>query len=262
MDNHSLAVIDSGLGGLSILQSLKKEIPKESFIYLADHQFFPYGDKTRKQINRRLLTIINYLTSLNVKAIVIACNTITTSSIKLLRNLYPHVPFIGTEPAIKPAIKKNLKENIVALTTESTAKSNSFKNLIKNFDNKGQVITCPCPGLVEVIESASKSKIKKELTMHIRQIKVNFSAVVLGCTHYILVKELIRKVVKPHVLIIEPSQAIARQTRKVLEVENLLSTTPTQNKTCQFLTTGDSKSASKSATLLLKQSIIFNKCNI
>lgn len=258
MDNRPIAVIDSGLGGLSILQSLKKELPQESFIYFADHQYFPYGDKSNIQINRRLVKTIDYLLTLKVKTIIIACNTITTNSIKLLRQLYS-IPFIGTEPAIKIAIDKNLKENIVVLSTNATAVSKSFKNLVKKLDKKSQVTIYPCPGLVEVIETANQKKIIKELTKLLKLISINYSALVLGCTHYILIKDLFKKLIPPHILIIEPSKPIAKQTRKILKDNNVLSN---QTKKTLFLTTGNHLKTSKSANNLLKQSIIFTKCSI
>ncbi|MDZ7587559.1 MAG: glutamate racemase, partial [Patescibacteria group bacterium] len=98
MNHRPLAIIDSGLGGLSIAQAIWQQIPQQSTLYLADHAYFPYGQKTTQAINRRLVLIFNFLLQKNCKAAVIACNTITASSIKFLRQLYS-LPIIGTEPA-------------------------------------------------------------------------------------------------------------------------------------------------------------------
>jgi glutamate racemase len=262
MNNKPIGVIDTGLGGLSILQSLKQELPQENFVYLADQKYFPYSNLSKIQINRRITQIIAFLNSKSVKAIVIACNTITTSSIKLLRRLYPYFPFTGTEPAIKVAIDQNIKENIIVLSTFTTAGSKSFKDLVTKLDQKGQVKAYPCSDLIEAIEIADKSKINQLLIKHLGKIKSNYSAIVLGCTHFILIKDLIKEKLKTHVLIIEPSLAIATQTRKVLTTNKILSDLPLHDRVCQYLTTGDPDTASTSATSLLKQSIIFNKCNI
>ena len=261
MDNRPLAIIDSGLGGLSIAQEIWQQLPLESTIYLADHQFFPYGDKTAQQINRRLVSILNFLLAQNCKAVVIACNTITTNSINLLRQLH-NLPFIGTEPAIKPAIEANLKENIIVLSTNATVKSKSFNQLINQLDKKGKFVLHPCQGLVEDIENfaSQPAKLEKSIEKHLRKIKDSYSALVLGCTHYILVKNLIKKLVPPHVLVIEPSLAIAKQTRKVLKKASLLSTLNPSKKT--FLTTGNDQKASKAASSLLNQGIIFTRCSL
>ena len=264
MNQQPIGVIDSGIGGLSILQTLKLELPLENFIYIADQQFFPYGNLSKVQINRRITQLMAFLNSRSVKAVVIACNTITVASIKLLRKLYPYLPIIGTEPAIKMAIDKHLKENIIVLSTLSTSKSKSFKELIAKLDQKGQVIIHPCQDLVEVIETADTAKLNQALSKHLANLNSNYSAIVLGCTHFILVQEAIQQKLKNHILIIEPSQAIATHTRKVLKESKILSNIhiPFRNGMTQYLTTGNPKRASVSATKLLKQSIIFTKCSI
>ena len=261
MDNRPLAIIDSGLGGLSVAEKIWEQLPRESTIYLADHQFFPYGDKTTQQINRRLVGILNFLSAQNSKAVVIACNTITTNSIDILRQLY-NLPFVGTEPAIKPAIEPNLKENIVVLSTTATAKSKSFNQLINQLDKKGKVVLHPCRGLVEDIEKFANqpAKIEKSIEKHLQKIKDPFSTLVLGCTHYALVRNIIKNLVPPHVLVIEPSQAIAKQTEKILKKESLLSTLNPSKKI--FLTTGNAQKASQAASSLLNQGIIFTRCSL
>ena len=265
MNNKPIAVIDSGLGGLSILSSLLEELPNENFVYLADHQFFPYGNKTSKEINQRLIKIIDHLLSKKVKMIAIACNTITTNSIEFLRSQYS-LPFIGTEPAVKVAVDKHLSKNIVVLATSATVKSPLFRNLVNLLDQDGQIKAIPCPGLVEVIETANRQKITKKITTILKKIPSNYSALVLGCTHYILVKDIFKKLAKPNVLVIEPSLAISRQTRKILNENNLLSSSPSnipsRDGMIQYLTTSNHSAATKSARLLHKPSIIFNKCSI
>lgn len=252
MSTRPIGVIDSGLGGLSILNAITPQLKKENFIYLADHKYCPYGDKTTKEINRRLITIINFMLKKNCKMVVIACNTITTSSIKFLRSIYPTILFVGTVPAIKPAIEKNLKENIVVLATKRT---------IKNQQYPQGVLGLACPGLVKVIESGDTQKVTKKINQILKKIKINYSALVLGCTHYILIKSLIKKLIPPNVIIIEPSKAIAKQTKKILTQNHLL-TNPSSKGKSLLLTTGNPKTVSKNATKLLNQSIIFNKCSI
>jgi len=262
MDNQPLAIIDSGLGGLTIAQAIWQHLPKESTIYLADHQYFPYGDKSTQKINRRLVKIIDFLLSQNCKLIVVACNTITTASISFLRSIYK-IPFIGIEPAIKPTIEKNLKENIVVLTTQTTAESRSFKGLIKKYDEKAKVVIHSCPGLADAIEefASNKKKLKQIIKQkYLDKIKTNYSAIVLGSTHYILIKKEIKSLVHPSVKIIEPSQAIAQQTGRVL-LKNNLQTSRQEIKKI-FLTTGDAKKANLTTKSLFKENIIFKTCSL
>jgi len=262
MDNRPLAIIDSGLGGLTIAQAIWQRLPKESTIYLADHQYFPYGDKSTQEINRRLVKIIDFLLSQDCKIIVVACNTITAASISFLRSIYK-IPFIGTEPAIRPAIENFLKENIVVLATQATAKSKSFKGLIKKYDEKGKVMIHSCPGLADAIEefAANKKKLKQIIKQkYLDKIKTNYSAIVLGSTHYILVKKEIKSLVHSSIKIIEPSQAIAQQTGRIL-LKNNLQTSQLKAKKV-FLTTGDAKKANLTTKSLLKKNIIFKTCSL
>ncbi len=262
MDNRPLAILDSGLGGLTIARAIWSRLAYQSTIYLADHQFFPYGDKTALQINRRLIPLMNFLVKSNCKAIVIACNTITATSIKLLRQLY-RLPIIGTEPAIKPAIKANLKENIAVWVTHQTAVSPHFKTMIRNLDQRGQIQIVDCAGLADAIEALAQnqSKLKSVLKKYLAKIKINYSALVLGSTHYILVKDLIQQLVPSGVIVIEPSQAIAQQTETILQQFHLLpaSTGPVKR---LFFTTADHDQASSTASTLLGSSIIFTPCTL
>jgi len=259
MNNHPIGIIDSGIGGLSIAQTIYQQLPQESTIFLADHQFLPYSGKSIQIINQRLVKIINYLVNKNCKVIVVACNTITTSSIDFLRSIYK-LPFIGTVPAIKPAIEKNLKENILVLATEATVNSQYHQDIIKSLDKKGKIAAIACPGLAEAIEVGNQQGIIKEFKKHLKKANQNYSAVVLGCTHYILIKNLIKKILPPHTLIIEPSQAIAKQTQAILKQHNLF--TSVKNPKHVFLTTKNPNQASTTASKLLHKSIIFTKCNL
>lgn len=261
MNSQPLAVIDSGLGGLTITKAIWQLLPKEPTLYLADHHFFPYGDKSEDQINERLIDMMEFLNKKKVKAVVIACNTITTNSINLLRSKHK-LPFIGTEPAVKVAIDKNLQQKIVVLGTKATVNSQSFKKLVSKFDHKNKVVAQACPGLVEVIESGQASKIKKAINKQLTKLEEPYSALVLGCTHYILVKDLIKKLSYPKTLIIEPSLAIAKQTQNILIDNNLLTSLQPHQRQCHFYTTGNPQKATKTASKLLKQSIIFKKCSI
>lgn len=251
MDNRPLAIVDSGLGGLSIAQAIWQQLPHQSTLYLADHAHFPYGQKTTQEINRRLVLIFNFLLQKNCKAAVIACNTITASSIKYLRQLYS-LPIIGTEPAIKPALQANSEENIIVWATPTTVKLKSYP----------QVKVISCNTLASAIEAYADQPEKLDLSIkkYLAKNPPNYSALVLGCTHYILIKDRIKKLLPAHVLVIEPSQAIALQTVRVLSDHNLLP----QAKTSQrlFFTTANPEKAGQTASIFLKRRIIFTSCSL
>ena len=222
-----IGIIDSGLGGLSISRAIWKELPQESTLYLADHAFFPYGNKTGRQISARLPRLIDWLVKKKVKIVVIACNTITLAAIKSLRQEYA-IPFIGTEPAVK--------QGGVVLVTPATAKILPQSNGI-------QIV--PCPGLAETIEAG------EDITNFLPPLPSSAKIIVLGCTHYILVKEQIQKIVGRKIKIIEPSAAIARQTRAVLTKGKMLNTKKSVKRS--FFTTGPTKHL---------RGIIFTRCSL
>lgn len=251
MDNRPLAIIDSGLGGLPIAQAIWQQLPYQSTLYLADHAHFPYGQKTTGAINRRLVLIFNWLLQKNCKAAVIACNTITASSIKFLRQLYS-LPIIGTEPAIKPALQANLKENIVVWVTPTTL----------SLKSSAQVKTIACHALAAAIESYADQpeKLDKVIKKYLAKNPKTYSALVLGCTHYILIKDRIKKLLPGHIIIIEPSQAIAKHTEKILSSHHLLPEAKTSQRL--FFTTAKPERASQVASLYLKRRIIFTPCSL
>lgn len=251
MDNRPLAIIDSGLGGLSIAQAIWQQLPYQSTLYLADHAHFPYGRKTTQAINRRLVLIFNWLLQKNCKAAVIACNTITASSIEFLRRLYS-LPIIGTEPAIKPALQANLKENIVVWATPRTLSLKSY----------AQVKTVGCKTLASAIESYADQieKLEPIIKKCLAKNPKNYTALVLGCTHYILIKDRIKNLLPSHILLIEPSQAIAKQTEKILSDHHLLPEAKTSLQL--FFTTANPGKASQVASIYLKRRIIFTSCSL
>lgn len=235
MKAYPVGIIDSGLGGLAISRAIWQRMPKQATIYLADHEFFPYGNKSAKIINERLVKIVDWFVAKKCQLVVIACNTITAAAIDKLRDRFS-IPFIGTEPAVKLGG--------LVLATETTVASQRFQALIK----KHPVDYLACPGLAQVIERG------ESIESFLPQLPKNIDTVVLGCTHYILVKDKIQKFYGLGVKIIEPSEAIAKQTEKIL--------LKTSFGNREFFTTGDSDKASARASFLLKQGIIFTRCSL
>lgn len=183
-----IGIFDSGKGGTTTMSAIRKLLPNENYFYISDHENCPYGDKTDEAlyaiVNANVLKLKNW----GAKLIVIACNTATTKCIKKLRIEYPDIIFVGTEPAIKVATNSDAKK-ILVLATSNTAKSKRLKTLVeKNLKPNQTVTILACPGLADAIEKNSVNKINEILNSLLTDYK-NIDTVVLGCTHYSLIKD-------------------------------------------------------------------------
>ena len=161
--NSKIGIFDSGKGGLTTLNEIKKLLPNEDYVYYADSENNPYGDKTDEALYNIVTNVVDKLISKNVKIIVIACNTATTRCIEKLRKDYPNMIFVGTEPAIKVACDNNYKNTLV-LATSGTIASERTHELVKNNKKKNQKIhLLSCEGLANAIETSNYEKIDKLL---------------------------------------------------------------------------------------------------
>jgi glutamate racemase len=223
MDARPIGVFDSGIGGLTVLKELQKAMPNENFIYLADQAHLPYGNKSKKELIGITSTIMNYFLTKDVKLVVIACNTATANTIDALRKKYS-VPIVGTIPAIKPAAENTKTGTIAVLSTPATAKSSALKKLIRQYCRGIKVLNIPCPDLVAQIEKGDldSTKTKKLLEKYLKPvIDSNADHVVLGCTHYPLLKKQMQKILGRKVKIIDSGTAIAKRTKHILQRENI-----------------------------------------
>ena len=149
-DNNPIGIFDSGVGGLSVLAEIKKVLPTENFIFLADQSHVPYGAKTKRQLENLSERITNFLLTHHIKLLVIACNTATCHALDYLRSKYK-VPIIGVVPAIKPAVAKSKKNKVVIMSTPATAKSAYLSDLIADFARHAHVLKLGCRGLEESV---------------------------------------------------------------------------------------------------------------
>lgn len=238
-DNRPIGIFDSGIGGFSILKALMNKMPSERFVYLSDAAFSPYGEKELVFIQKRSICIFRYfLSSHNVKAVVIACNTATAAAIDLIRLSYPSVPVIGVEPAIKPAVKITNTGYIGVIGTRNTLTSQRFGALKKTLDLDASVkfIVQPCDGLAAAIENFySRSNFTENLLLESLNPVLEISrfylksmgdfgskshqidTLVLGCTHYIFALPCIRSIVGESVSIIENGIPVAERVFDVLK---------------------------------------------
>lgn len=233
MNNTSIGFFDSGIGGITTLNSVIKLLPNEHTIYLADSMNSPYGTKSNGELIKICKKNVEFLINNGCKLIVIACNTATTNSISYLRQNYK-IPFIGIEPAIKPAALNTKTGKIGVLATKGTLGSNLFEKTSSIHGQNIEIIEKQVNGLVELIEKNifSGSKIDALLEKYITpMINLGIDKLVLGCTHYALVKNSIEKITKKQIEIVECNYSVALQTKKILYSLNLqnLEKTETNN---------------------------------
>lgn len=210
-----IGVFDSGIGGVTVLRELIKILPNEDYLYYSDTINNPYGDKTNEEIINISDDIVNKLINMGCKIIVIACNTASAISKEYLRNKY-NVPII----AIEPAYKSVNDESTLVMATNATINSDKFKILFNTYDNHNTILLS-CSGLADLIEEGNKDRIINYLEDKIGKYK-GVKNVVLGCTHYPLIKEEITKVLGP-VNFYDGSVGVSKHTKEVLEEKNLLS---------------------------------------
>ncbi|GGG53939.1 glutamate racemase [Croceivirga lutea] len=223
MSNNPIGIFDSGVGGTSIWKEINRLLPYESTIYLADSANAPYGLKTNKTIIELSTKNVEYLLARNCKLIVVACNTATTNAIKELRANY-NIPFIGIEPAIKPAALNTKTKKVGVLATKGTLSSGLFQNTSKIYASGIEVIEQEGNGLVELVEAGSvNSKKTYELlkTFITPMLEKGIDSLVLGCTHYPYLIPVLKKILPPEVKIIDSGFAVAKQTKSILQQQNL-----------------------------------------
>ena len=240
MSKQPIGIFDSGVGGTSIWKEIHSLLPYENTIYLADSANAPYGSKGKETIINLSIKNTEYLLNKGCKLIVVACNTATTNAIGLLRKSY-QVPFIGIEPAIKPAALQTKTNAIGILATKGTLSSELFSKTSSLFASKIKVVEQKGDGIVELIESGKlfSEEMKTLLNMYLKpMLDANIDYLVLGCTHYPYLMPLLLELLPKHIKIIDSGEAVARQTKTILEKNNLLNTEVTVSKN-QFYTNGD-----------------------
>ena len=221
-----IGVFDSGVGGLSVLRSIRAQMPQESVVYLGDQIHIPYGPRPAEQIRNFSKAITEFLLAQKSKIIVVACNTASAAALKYLREQFPQVRFVGMEPAVKPAVEYTQTGKVGVLATPATFQGPLYASVVERFANGVELFQNTCTGLVQQIEAGNLEGTK---TRHILEeallpmLENNIDTVVLGCTHYPFVIPLIEQIVGEKARVIDPAPAVARQVRRLLEVGELAS---------------------------------------
>jgi glutamate racemase len=221
-----IGVFDSGVGGLSVLGEITRLLPNESLLYVADCGHIPYGEKSPEFIRQRCMIIAEFFRQQGAKALVLACNTATAAAAAQLREHYPNWPIIGMEPAVKPAAAATRSGVVGVLATTGTLQSSRFAALLDRFAANIRVVTQPCPGLVELIETGDLSSpaLRALLGSYVDPLLAEgCDTIILGCTHYPFLKPLLRDMIPASISLIDTGQAVARQLQRLLAEEELLS---------------------------------------
>lgn len=226
-DDRPIGIFDSGIGGLTVTAAIRQALPRERLIYFGDNLHMPYGQRSLQEVQQFSLAIVDALRAQDCKLIVIACNTASAAALAAVRAAHPGFPFVGMEPAVKPAVEHTSTGTVGVIATTATFQSELYASIVERFAGDVKVLHQPCPGLVRQIESGAfdhpvteamlRGWLEPMLAQHI-------DALVLGCTHYPIVRPVIERIVGPGVRIIDPAPAIARRVDHLLHDLHLSAT--------------------------------------
>ena len=220
-----IAVFDSGLGGISVLRELIRQMPCENFLYFGDSVNAPYGSRSTAEVRALTMERIGELMTRGLKAVVVACNTATSAAIDELRRKYPDVVIVGIEPALKLAAERCPQGRIIVMATEVTLREKKFARLMAQYGASRDILPLPCPELVRFVEKGILDG--PEVEDHLRAIlapalRADVSAIVLGCTHFPFLKPVLQRIVGPEVRFFDGSEGTSAQTRRLLSERGML----------------------------------------
>lgn len=218
-DPGFIGVFDSGVGGLSVWREIARQLPRESTLYLADQAHVPYGSRELAQVRAFSTAIVRFLLEQGAKIVVVACNTASAAALHHLRGVFPDIPIVGMEPAVKPAAERTRNGVVGVIATPATFQGELFASLVERYAEDVQVLTQVCPGLVEAVETGALDTPQTEALL--RQcltplVEAGADQLVLGCTHYPFLLPVIERVVGTGRAVIDPAPAVARQVGRVL----------------------------------------------
>jgi glutamate racemase len=233
-----VGVFDSGVGGLSVAREIRRALPAEHLLYVADTAYVPYGDRAEDEVRARTLAIGGWIQAQGAKVLVVACNTASGAALEALRERLA-IPIIGLEPALKPAVRETKVGRVGVMATRGTIGSARFQRLVDNYAQGVQVVRDPCPGLADLVEDGMLAgpELEARLEDYVAPLReAGVDTVVLGCTHYVFVRDAIQRAL-PGVRLLDSSEAIARRTRQILAESAALERAGTGS--LRLLTTGD-----------------------
>ena len=219
-----IAVFDSGVGGISVLRELVKQLPNERFLYYGDSANAPYGVRSPQAVQQLCMAAVEKLMKRGAKALVIACNTATAAAIHMLRQTYPDLIIIGIEPAVKLAADRYPGGTVGVLATPVTLQEEKFRFLAQRCAEHCRIVPLPAPGLADLVEAgkANSPESRALLEPLLKPWAGKLDALVLGCTHYPFVSRRISRVLGPGTMLLHGGKGTARETKRRLEQAGLL----------------------------------------
>jgi glutamate racemase len=246
-DRRPIGVLDSGVGGVSVLRHLRGLVPEEGIVYAADTAWCPYGPRPAAVVRARVETVVESLRAREAKLVVVACNSASAVALEGLRRRWSTLPFVGTEPAVKPAALRSRTGKVGVLATSTTARGASLARLIERFaGSQGVTVQVAVPeGLVELVErgegdSGAAEEVLRPILEEWRAAGVD--VVVLGCTHYPFARRAIERLVtrpgERRMEVLDPAPAVARQAARLLDLAGARAPAGSAGRAA-FLTSGD-----------------------
>ncbi len=223
--NSPIGFLDSGIGGVSVAEALKTLLPHEDIVYVADNANCPYGNKSAEEIIRLVDGNIDYLLACGCKMIVVACNTATAAAIDYVRAKWCDVPIVGMEPAVKPALLRTKTKVVGVLATQGTFNGRLYRETCARFSKDTTVLTCVADEFVRLVEDWNIEGDEAERVVRKKTeplLAAGADYLVLGCTHFPFLKPVIERVAAGRAKVIEPSVAVAKQAKRILEERGLL----------------------------------------
>jgi len=255
--NAFIGVFDSGVGGLGVLNTLLKILPNEGYLYVADSAHFPYGTKSVEQIKEYAESIVQFLLRKNVKAIVVACNTVSSVALPYLKEISGEVPVFGmVQSGAKIALKTTDNLRIGIISTPLTAKMHAYKNEIMKLNESAEVFEVGSQELVNLVEDGNTYKEEAYLLAKSKLYGVlnkKIDTLVLGCTHFPFLYKVVKRVVGRNVKVVDPATEVGNALMQFLSENNLYSDEKMRRRV--FLTTGDTKSFLDKAKVFLNISV-------
>ncbi len=220
-NQQPIAVFDSGVGGISVLREMVKLMPNENFMYYGDSKNAPYGTKSVEEVRRLTIAHTQDFLKQGAKAVAIACNTATSAAVRVLREMYPQLPLVGIEPALKPAVLHKERGRILVMATPMTIREEKFQHLLSQYEDRAIIYQLPCPGFMEFVENGKLDS--PELNAYLTEIlepyqEGKIDAVVLGCTHYPFAIHTIQKILGEQVEIFDGGYGTAKELMRRMEV--------------------------------------------
>jgi glutamate racemase len=224
-DSRPIGIFDSGVGGLTVVGQVRKMLPRERIVYFGDTARVPYGTKSKETVTKFSVENIEFLMRNDVKMVIVACNTASALSLAFLKKCF-RVPIIGViEPGARAAVSVTRNKKIGVIGTSATVASGSYEKTIKRIDPRMSLFAQSCPLFVPLVEEGwiDTDVTRKMAETYLRPLKKKgIDTLIMGCTHYPILKDVIQKTIGKEVLLVDSAKEVAKETKDILDASGLL----------------------------------------